>query len=62
MGQTKGQNIRSYDFSNPAQVKETTLREPTDIEEVPKRILDALPAMLDMPSEPPASVRALTSI
>jgi hypothetical protein len=49
--------IRSYDFNNPAQVKETTFREPTDLEKVPKRILDALPDVLDVPSAPPASVR-----
>jgi hypothetical protein len=49
--------VRSYDFTNPAQVKETTFREPADLAKVPKPILDAMPAVLDVPSAPPASVR-----
>jgi hypothetical protein len=32
-------NVRSYDFTNPAQVKETTLQEPADLDKVPKPIL-----------------------
>ena len=49
--------VRSFDFANPAQVKETTFKEPTELERVPKPILDAMPAVRDVPSEPPASVR-----
>jgi hypothetical protein len=49
--------VRCYDFSNPAQVKETTFREPADLEQVPKPILDAMPAVLDVPRTPPASAR-----
>jgi len=37
-----GASIRSYDFSDPARVKETTLEAPADLEKVPKAILDAL--------------------
>src|SRR5207302_5633103 len=44
--------IRSYDFTNPAQVKETTLEEPASLEKVPKPILDALRAALDVPGAP----------
>jgi hypothetical protein len=44
--------IRSYDFTNPAQVKETTLDEPANFGQVPKAILDALPAALDVPNAP----------
>jgi len=49
--QQKG-GIRSYDFTNPAQVKETTLKEPADLESVPKPILDALRAALDVHDVP----------
>jgi hypothetical protein len=49
--QQKG-GIRSYDFSNPAQVKETLLEEPAHLEKVPKPIRDALPAALDVPAAP----------
>jgi hypothetical protein len=45
--------IRSYDFTNPAEVKETILGEPANLEKVPKPILDALPAVLDVPGTPP---------
>jgi len=51
-------NMRSYDFTNPAQVKETTLKEPAHFEQVPRPILDALGAALavpDAPKEPPAA-------
>ena len=36
-------NVRSYDFTNPAEVKETTLEQPANLEKVPRAILDALP-------------------
>jgi hypothetical protein len=42
-------SVRSYDFTNPAQVQETTLEEPANFDKVPKPILDALRAALDMP-------------
>jgi hypothetical protein len=45
-------NVRSYDFTNPAQVKETTLEDPANLERVPKPILDALRAALDVPGAP----------
>jgi beta-lactamase regulating signal transducer with metallopeptidase domain len=51
-------NMRSYDFTNPAQVKETTLKEPAHFEQVPRPILGALGAALavpDAPKEPPAA-------
>jgi hypothetical protein len=48
--------VRSYDFTDPAQVKETTFRDPADLAKVPKPILDALPPVLGVPREPPASV------
>ncbi|MGA2496728.1 MAG: DUF1549 domain-containing protein [Tepidisphaeraceae bacterium] len=44
--------IRSYDFTSPAQVKETTLDAPASLETVPRPILDALHAALDVPSAP----------
>jgi hypothetical protein len=44
--------IHSYDFTNPAQVKETTLEEPANLEKVPKPVLDALRAALDVPGAP----------
>jgi len=44
--------VRSYDFTDPAQVKETTFREPANLEKVPKPILNALPAVLDVPGAP----------
>ena len=47
--------IRGYDFTNFAQVKETTLEEPANIEKVPKPILDALRAKLDVPAVPKPS-------
>jgi len=55
---TQNGNMRSYDFTNPAQVKETTLKEPAHFEQVPRPILDALGAALavpDAPKEPPAA-------
>jgi hypothetical protein len=53
--------IRSYDFTNPAQVKETTLEEPVNLEKVPKPILDALRAALEVPAAPkPADKPAAT--
>ncbi len=45
--------VRSYDFTDPAEVKETTFKKPTDLEKVPKRILDVLPDVRDAPSPPP---------
>ncbi len=50
--------IRSYDFTNRAEVKETTFKEPTDLENVPKRILDALPDVLGAPSRSPPATQA----
>jgi beta-lactamase regulating signal transducer with metallopeptidase domain len=44
--------VRSYDFTNPAQVKETTLEGPSIEKEVPMSILDAIPAILDVPGAP----------
>ena len=44
--------IRSYDFTNPAQVKETNLEEPANLEKVPKPILDVLRAAFDVPGAP----------
>ena len=41
--------IRSYDFTNPAEVKETTVEEPAKPEKVPQAILDALRAALAAP-------------
>jgi hypothetical protein len=49
--------VRAYDFTNPAQVTETTFRDPAGIENVPKPIADALPPISDVPIEPPASAR-----
>jgi hypothetical protein len=45
-------NVRSYDFTNPAQVKETTFEVPADLKRVPTPILDALRAVLDVPDAP----------
>jgi beta-lactamase regulating signal transducer with metallopeptidase domain len=42
-------NVRSYDFTNPAQVKETTLEGPANFDSVPRPILDALRAAVDVP-------------
>jgi beta-lactamase regulating signal transducer with metallopeptidase domain len=44
--------VRSIDFTNPAEVKETTFEEPASPEKVPKPILDALHAALDVPAAP----------
>ncbi len=44
--------IRSYDFSNPTEVKETALEEPAVLEKVPQPVLDALRAALDVPAAP----------
>lgn len=41
--------IRSYDFSNPAQVKETTLEDPANFDRVPRPVLDAMRAVLEAP-------------
>ena len=46
--QQKGK-LRSIDFTNPAEVKETTLEEPASPEKVPNAILDALHAELAVP-------------
>lgn len=44
--------IRSYDFTNSAQVKETSLDAPADLEKVPGPIKDALRAALEVPVAP----------
>ena len=49
--------VRRYDFTTPGQVKETTLEEPTSLEEIPKPILDILPPVVDVPIQPPAAVK-----
>jgi beta-lactamase regulating signal transducer with metallopeptidase domain len=49
--------VRAYDFTNPAQVIETTFKEPAGIEKLPKPIADALPPIGDTPVAPPASVK-----
>jgi hypothetical protein len=41
--------VRGYDFTNPAEVKETTIEEPAKPEKVPQAILDALRAALAAP-------------
>ncbi|HEY3968438.1 MAG TPA: M56 family metallopeptidase [Planctomycetaceae bacterium] len=41
--------VRSYDFSDPARVQETGLEKPAGFDKVPKAILEALRAALDMP-------------
>ena len=43
--------VRSYDFTNPAQVKETRI-EPGSIDNVPERFREALRAVLDVPGTP----------
>jgi beta-lactamase regulating signal transducer with metallopeptidase domain len=48
-------SVRSYDFTNSAQVKETTLEEPANLDKVPKPILDALRAALDVPKPAPVA-------
>jgi len=45
-------NVRSYDFTNPAEVKETSLEQPANLEKVPKSILEALRAALDVLDAP----------
>ncbi|MDB5355155.1 MAG: hypothetical protein JWN24_1608 [Phycisphaerales bacterium] len=45
-------NVRSYDFTNQPQVKETTLEDPASFDKVPKPILDALRAEFDVPVAP----------
>lgn len=47
-------NVRSYDFTNPAQVKETTFDEPVNFDQVPQPILDALRGALGVPGTPKA--------
>ena len=44
--------VRSYDFANPAQVKETTLKEFVKAIEVPKPVLDALRTAFNAPAVP----------
>jgi beta-lactamase regulating signal transducer with metallopeptidase domain len=41
--------LRSYDFTNPAEVKETPIDQPADLERVPMAIREALRAALDAP-------------
>jgi hypothetical protein len=48
-------NVRSFDFTNPALVKETTLQLPADAGKVPEAILDALRGTVDVLDPPPAS-------
>jgi hypothetical protein len=43
--------VQRYDFTNPAEVKETTIEEPANLDKVPKPILDALRAALDTTAE-----------
>ena len=57
MGGAKGL-VRKYDFTTPAQVKETTLEEPANLEKVPKPILDALRAALNVPGAPKPATEA----
>jgi beta-lactamase regulating signal transducer with metallopeptidase domain len=45
-------DLRSYDFTDPAQVKETSVEELADLEKVPKPIRDALRAEFDVPGAP----------
>jgi hypothetical protein len=49
--------LRRCDFTDPARVKETTFTETVGREKVPKAILDAMPAVVAVPSSPPASER-----
>lgn len=51
--------VRSIDFANPGEVKETTFGEPAGIEKVPKTILDALHAALDVPAAPKSAKEVL---
>jgi hypothetical protein len=44
--------VRSYDFTNPAEVKETPLEEPVYPDKVPKPILEAFRAALKVPGAP----------
>jgi beta-lactamase regulating signal transducer with metallopeptidase domain len=46
--------VRRYDFTNPADVKETTLQQPAIRGEVPGSILDALRSAIDVPAAPAA--------
>ena len=48
-------NLRSYDYTNPAQVKETTLDQPANLGPAPELILDALRAKVDLLDAPPAT-------
>jgi hypothetical protein len=50
--------VRSYDFTNQPQVKETQFTEPAHLDKVPKPILDALRAALDEPAVPKPSSAA----
>jgi len=45
-------NVRSYDFTNSMQVKETVFDEPVRVEDVPRPILDALRGALDVAGAP----------
>ena len=47
--------IRRYDFTNPADVKETNLEQPANLGRTPKLILDALRAKVDLFDVPPAT-------
>ena len=45
-------SVRSYDFTDPAQVRETAFEEPANAGQVPQPILDALRAALDVSGAP----------
>src|SRR6185503_19688485 len=51
--------VRSYDFTNPAEVKETAFEGLTRFDKVPKPIVDALRAALDVPGAPVQQQKAL---
>jgi hypothetical protein len=46
--------VRRYDFTNPTDVKETTLEQPAHRDKVPGSILDALRSAIDVPAAPAA--------
>jgi hypothetical protein len=49
-------SVRNFDFTNPAEVKQTTLEQPANLEKVPGPIRGALRALIDVQS-PPATSR-----
>ena len=50
--------VHSYDFTNPAVVKETTFETPARLEQVPKPIRDALRAALPVVDAPASAKQA----